>query len=105
MSAAQALDLDRLEGMRSETVIGACRDTWQVLPQTLTRLVVENEFIFQYLKYETLRAEVNYGIRKKQSQILWDDKFQAPEVQKLGVLAGIVSEVVSLGSTKRGLSK
>lgn len=57
------------------------------------------------MKYETLRAEVNYGIRVKTSQVLWDKKFQAPEINKLTALAGMVSEVVNLGSTRIALDR
>lgn len=61
--------------MRSETVIGGCKDGWQYIPQLLLKLVLKNEFIFDYLKYETLRAELNYGVLKEKSQMLWDEQF------------------------------
>ena len=89
--------------MRSETVIGNCKDTWKNLPAIITKLVLQNQFVFDYLKYEILRAEINYGIVKKKSQVLWDEKFQAPDIIKLGALAGIVGEMVNLGSTRRGI--
>ena len=63
----------------------------------LLALVIQNEFIFDYLKYETLRAEINFGITLTESQFLWDDKFQVPNLEKLGLLNGIVCEIVNLG--------
>jgi hypothetical protein len=66
---------------------------------------MKHEFIYDYLKYETLRAEINYGVKRKKSQILWDDKFQVPGINKLGALSGIVCEVVNLGSLRRGLPR
>ena len=71
----------------------------------MLKLVMKHPFIFDYMKYETLRAEINYGVRRKKSQILWDDKFQIPEIYKLGALSGVLCELVNLGSIKRGLPR
>ena len=57
------------------------------------------------MKYEILRAEVNYGVRIKKSQVLWDKKFQAPEISKLAAMASILCEVVNLGSTRIALER
>lgn len=56
--------------------------------------MISNEFIFDYLKYETLRAELNYGVSKEKSQMLWDEQFQVPNMAKIGVISMLLSEVV-----------
>ena len=92
--------------MRSETVANCnARENWKKLPLILLRLLVRHPFLNDLLKYETLRAEINYGVRRKKSQILWDDKFQVPGLSKLGALSGMIGELVKLGSTRKGLPR
>ena len=59
-TAAQVLDLDNLSGMKSETVKGDSM-AWKRFPQILIKLSLENRFIFDYIKYETMRAEIDYA--------------------------------------------
>ena len=57
-TAAQVLDLDNELGMKSETIKGDIL-AWKRLPFFLIKLSLENPFLFDYIKYETMRAEVD----------------------------------------------
>jgi hypothetical protein len=59
-TAAQVLDLDNLSGMKSETVKGDSM-AWKRFPSILVKLSLENKFVFDYIKYETMRAEIDYS--------------------------------------------
>ena len=99
-NAAEVLDLDRTEGMRSETIIGNSRNSWKNAPLNLLKIIVNTPFVFDYLKFEVIRAEINYGIKKKESLVLWEEKFKISDISKLGLISGILSEVVNLGAMR-----
>jgi len=58
-TAAQVLDLDNVSGMKSDTIKGDIL-AWKKLPKFLIKLSIENPFLFDFLKYETMRAEIDY---------------------------------------------
>lgn len=65
--AAEVLDLDRTLGMRSETIIGNSRNSWKNAPLCLLKIILNSPFLMDYIKFEVMRSEVNYGIKKKES--------------------------------------
>lgn len=91
--------------LRPKEVIERCGNNWIDMPLVFLKALLNSQFLFDYLKYETLRAEINFGIKREKSQFMWDGQFQVPDLKKMGALSGIVSEFVSLGSTKLGLEK
>ena len=107
-TAAQVLDLDAESGMRSETVKGDSL-AWKKLPLFLIELCLENRFVFDFIKYETLRAEIDYmtklGVNREYAWVLWEGKNQPPDLRRLGCLSGIMNEGVVQGSIRRGMLK
>jgi hypothetical protein len=103
-TAAQVLDLDNMSGMRSETIKGDIL-AWRKLPKFLIKLSLENPFLFDFLKYEVMRAEIDYTTKRAYAYVLWENKAVMPDIRKLGIISGMVSECVSMGSIKRGLPK
>lgn len=59
-TAAQVLDLDNESGLKSETIKGDSL-AWKKMPLYLIRLSLENPFLFDYVKYEVQRAEIDYS--------------------------------------------
>lgn len=57
-TAAQVLDLDHENGMRSETIKGDIL-AWKKFPMYMVKLALENPFLYDFIKYETLRVEVD----------------------------------------------
>ena len=107
-TAAQVLDLDAESGMRSETVKGDSL-AWKKLLLFLIELCLENRFVFDFIKYETLRAEIDYmtklGVNREYAWVLWEGKNQPPDLRRLGCLSGIMNEGVVQGSIRRGMLK
>jgi hypothetical protein len=60
-TAAQILDLDNVSGMRTETIKGDIF-AWRKLPLFLIKLSIENRYLFDLIKYETMRAELDATI-------------------------------------------
>lgn len=42
-------------------------EKWQELPITIFKLFLKTPFVFDYVKYEILRAEINFGVRVSKS--------------------------------------
>jgi len=89
--------------MKSETIKGD-HLAWKRLPQYLVRLSLEYPYIFDFVKYETLRAEIDYKTFKEYAWVLWEGKMQMPELRNLGCLSGIMSECISLGTYRKGMA-
>ena len=87
------LDLDNDFGMRSETVAGDVF-AWKKLPQFLLKLCLENPFLFDFVKYETMRAEIDHSAVREISWVLWEGKNRPPQLNKLGCLSGLLYEYV-----------
>jgi hypothetical protein len=62
-TAAEILDLDNLSGLRSETVKGDPL-AWKKLPLILLRTCLENPFLMDFVKYETMRAEIDFVVKE-----------------------------------------
>ena len=103
-TAAQVLDLDNLSGMRSETIKGDSL-AWKRLHLYLLKLLIQNRYMFDYLKFEILRAELDANAELSNRWVLWEQKRSQNDLIKLGCIDGLVEEAVSLGSTMRGLQR
>ena len=103
-TAAQVLDLDNLSGMRSETIKGDVL-AWKKLPKFLIKLSLENPYLFDFIKYEVMRAELDNIAQKQYAYVLWENKSFVPDLRRVGLISGMMSECVSKGSVKRGLEK
>ena len=103
-TAAQVLDLDNMSGMKSETIKGDIL-AWKKLPKFLIKLSLENPFLFDFIKYEVMRAEIDHHTKKQYAYVLWENKTVMPDIRKLGIISGMMSEAVSMGSIKRGMIK
>ena len=59
--------------MRSDTIQG---DTlgWKKLPQFLLKVCLENPFLFDFVKYEVMRAEIDFKAMKDFAWVLWEGK-------------------------------
>lgn len=101
-TAAQILDLDNELGMKSETIKGDIL-AWKRLPFFLIKLSLENRFLFDYIKYETMRAEVDDTLANQYAYVIWENKMEPPNLRKIGCLGGMVTECVNQGSSRRGL--
>jgi len=102
-TAAQVLDLDNLSGMKSETIKGDSL-AWKRFPQYLIRMALENRFFFDYIKYETMRAEIDHSTAGLK-WVMWEGKPQHPNLKRLGSISGYMEECVNLGSQRRGFLK
>ena len=72
-TAAEILDLDRQSGMRTETV-RVDPQAWRKLPQFLVKLCVENRYLWDFLKFETMRQELDANISNQHRWVLYDNK-------------------------------
>ena len=93
--------MDNLSGMRSETIKGDSL-AWKKLHLYLLRLMVQNRYIFDYLKFEVLRAELDFNAELSNRWVLWDQKKSQNDLINLGCIAGMIEEAVNLGSKMRG---
>jgi len=59
--------------MRSETIKGEAA-SWKRLPQYLVRLCLEYPYLLDLVKYETMRAEIDYKTYKEFAWVLWEGK-------------------------------
>jgi hypothetical protein len=63
--------------MRSETIKGDSL-AWKKLPLFLIELCLDNRFLFDFIKYETMRAEIDYmtrmGFNREYAWVLWEGK-------------------------------
>lgn len=90
--------------MKSETIKGDIL-AWRKLPKFLIKLSLENPFLFDFIKYEVMRAEIDHLTQKQYAYVLWENKTVMPDIRKLGILSGMMSECVNMGSVKRGMAK
>ena len=79
-TAAQVLDLDNPQSMKSDTIKGDVQ-AWKKLPKFLIKLSVENPFLFDFIKYETLRAEIDYHTSSSTAWVLWENKVRMPNLK------------------------
>lgn len=93
-TAAQVLDLDNDFGMKSDTIKGDIL-AWKRLPFFLLKLSLENPFLFDYIKYETMRSEVDYILRNQHAYVIWENKMEAPNLRKIGCLGGMITECIN----------
>lgn len=93
-TAAQVLDLDNELGMKSETIKGDIL-AWKRLPFFLLKLSLENPFLFDYIKYETMRAEVDAKLANQYAHVIWENKMEAPGLRKIGCLGGMITEAIN----------
>ena len=103
-TAAQVLDLDNESGLKSETIKGDSL-AWKKMPMYLIKLSLENPFLFDYVKYEVQRAEIDYSASSQYKWVLWEGKNYSPELKRLGCLSGLMEQCVHFGSIKQNLSK
>lgn len=103
-TAAQILDLDNLSGMRSETIKGD-PIAWKRLHLYLLKLTLQNRILFDYVKFEVLRTELDSNADSKNKWVLWEQKSNHADLVKLGCICGILDEAVNLGSIRRGAKK
>lgn len=103
-TAAQILDLDNLSGMRSETIKGDPM-AWKRLHFYLLKLFLQNKMLFDYVKYEVLRAELDADADNKNRWVLWEQKTNHADLTKLGCISGLLLEAVHQGSLRRGIKK
>ena len=66
---------------------------------------MENRFVFDLVKYEIMRAELDASCDAKNRWVLWESKNKTKDLVKLGCIGGIISETVNIGSTRRGMLK
>jgi len=90
--------------MRSETIKGEL-NAWKKFPIYLVVLSFENPFLFDYVKFEIMRAEIDTNSNRDSTWVLWDNKFRPPELRKAGCISGLLYECVHLGSLKYGREK
>ena len=93
-TAAQVLDLDNDLGMKSETIKGDYL-AWKRLPFFLLKLSLENPFLYDYIKYETMRAEVDDKLANQFAYVIWEGKMEAPNLRKIGCLGGMITECIN----------
>lgn len=93
-TAAQILDLDNLSGMRSETVKGDPQ-AWKRLHLYLLKLFLQNRMLFDYVKFEVLRAELDADADTKNRWVLWEQKTNHADLSKLGCISGLMEEAVN----------
>jgi hypothetical protein len=96
------LDLDNESGMKTATIKGDIL-AWKRLPFFLIKLSLENRFLFDYIKYETMRAEVDDTLANQYAYVIWENKMEPPNLRKVGCLGGMITECVNQGSSRRGL--
>ena len=82
--------------MKSETVKGDSL-AWKRFPTVLVKLSLEHRFLFDYIKYETLRAEIDYN-SSGYKWVMWENKPKHKDLTKLGCYAGFMQECIKLGS-------
>ena len=70
----------------------------------MLRLLLENRFFFDYIKYETMRAEIDY-VNKSMRWVMWEGKPQHENLKRLGSISGYLEEAVNQGSKRRGFLK
>lgn len=90
--------------MKSETIKGDIL-AWKRLPFFLLKLSLENPFLFDYIKYETMRAEVDDKLANQYAYVIWENKMEAPNLRKIGCLGGMITECINQGSSRRGLKR
>lgn len=88
--------------MRTETIKGDIF-AWRKLPLFIIKLSLENRYLFDFIKYETMRAEIDATILEQYQWILWEGKNTPPNIRKLGCLSGMIAECVNKGSLRLGL--
>ena len=70
----------------------------------MVKLGLENRYIFDYLKFETIRQEVDGSIANDKRWVLWDNKEVSQEVlNRIGCFAGLTYECINRGSMRNGL--
>ena len=67
-------------------------------------MVLENRFFFDYIKYETMRAEIDHST-SGQKWVMWEGKPKHENLIRLGSISGYLEECVNLGSIRRGFLK
>lgn len=72
-TASQVLDFDRASGMRSDTIKGDLL-AWKKLPLYLVKMCVANRYLFDYVKFETMRQEIDAVILKQHRWVLYENK-------------------------------
>ena len=72
-TAAQVLDLDNMSGMKSDTIKGDIL-AWKKLPKFMIKLAIENPYLFDFIKYETMRAEIDHDTTSSTAWVLWENK-------------------------------
>jgi len=90
--------------MRSETIKGEL-NAWRKFHIYLVVLSFEHPFLFDYVKFEIMRAEIDNNSLRDNTWVLWDNKFRPPELRKVGCLSGLLYECVHLGSLRSGCEK
>jgi hypothetical protein len=88
------LDLDNELGMKSETIKGDIL-AWKRLPFFMLKLSLENPFLFDYIKYETMRAEVDDKLANQYAYVIWEGKMEAPNLRKIGCISGMITECIN----------
>ena len=68
------------------------------------KLSLENRYLWDYMKFETLRQEVDASIGVANRWVLWDNK-EIPQniLRAIGCLAGLTAECINRGSLRVGL--
>ena len=67
-------------------------------------LAMENRFLFDYIKYETMRAEIDSSTAGMK-WVMWEGKPQHENLKRLGAISGYIEECVNQGSLRRGCPK
>ena len=68
------------------------------------KLCVENRYLWDFLKFETLRQELDANISNQHRWVLYDNKEVPQEIARnMGLLAGLTSECVNQGTKREGL--
>jgi hypothetical protein len=80
--------------MKSDTIKGDIL-AWKKLPKFMIKLALENPYLFDFIKYETMRAEIDHDTTSSTAWVLWENKLQMPDLKKLGILSGMMSECVN----------
>ena len=71
----------------------------------MLKLSIENPFLFDFIKYETMRAEIDYHTSSSTAWVLWENKVKMPDLKKIGLLNGYMSECVNQMQIKKGVQK
>ena len=58
--------------------------------------------LFDYIKFEVLRAELDADADTKNRWVLWEQKTNHADLSKLGCISGLMEEAVNQGSLRRG---